>query len=317
MLYIAENLKQLRKEKDLTQEDVAEMLHVSPQSVSKWERGETTPDITLLPALANLYKVSVDALIGMDRINDEQMKDNVFANGYKHLRTDATAAAIDVFSEALKLYPDDEDYLSYLAMAHALDDDAAQLPTAIALCERILAEGRGLKTCHTTRAALCFIYQKAGEKEKALACARNLPHRRESREVVMAELEKEPTTEELNAYLKFIAIGEHDEQDVIEISFGIDMLAVCTEHDLLGRIKALREEHDMQSCTEGARKIPLIRVRDKGELTPRRVRVRHYADYPLDKDFANAAEAADEVMAVLLEIVGTSAKAAPSNAPAH
>ena len=302
MLYLAENLKHLRKEKDLTQEDVAAMLHVSPQSVSKWERGETTPDITLLPALANLYKVSVDALIGMDKINDEQMKDNVFTSGYKHLRADATAAAIDVFSEALKLYPDDEDYLSYLAMALALDGDEAKLRQAITLCERILAEGRGLKTCHTTRAALCFIYQKAGEKEKALKTAHELPHRRESREVVIAELEKGPDIREIDTYLKFIAIGEHDEQDVIEISFGIDMLAVCTEYDLLGRIKALREEHDMRSCAEAVRKIPLIRVRDKGELAPRRVRVRHYADYPLDKDFIDPAEAADEVMAVLQKI---------------
>ena len=42
---------------ELTQEDIAEMLRVSPQSVSKWERGDTYPDITLLPALANLFKV--------------------------------------------------------------------------------------------------------------------------------------------------------------------------------------------------------------------------------------------------------------------
>ena len=302
LLYLAENLKRLRKEKDLTQEDVAAMLHVSPQSVSKWERGETTPDITLLPALANLYKVSVDALIGMDRINDEQMKDNVFASGYKHLRADESAAAIDVFAEALKLYPDDEDYLSYLAMALALDNDAAQLPTAMALCERILAAGRGLKTCHTTRAALCFIYQKAGEKEKALECARNLPHRRESREVVMAELEKEPTTEEINSYLKFIAIGEHDEQDVIEIAFGIEMLAVCTEHGLLGRIQALRDEHETQTCMEAGRRMPPIRVRDKTQLPPRHVRVRHYADYLLDKEYQNPADAADDIMAILREI---------------
>ena len=40
MLFIAENLKALRKGKDLTQEEAAEMLGVSPQSVSKWERGD-------------------------------------------------------------------------------------------------------------------------------------------------------------------------------------------------------------------------------------------------------------------------------------
>ncbi|MCL1912861.1 MAG: helix-turn-helix domain-containing protein [Eubacteriaceae bacterium] len=58
MLFIAENLKNLHKGKDLTQEEVAEKLSVSTQSVSKWERSDTLRDITLLPALANLYKVT-------------------------------------------------------------------------------------------------------------------------------------------------------------------------------------------------------------------------------------------------------------------
>ena len=305
MLYIAENLKALRKGNDHTQEEVAEMLGVSPQSVSKWERGETLPDITMLPALANLYKVSVDALIGMDRINDEQMKNNVFAKVYKHLREGAVCSAIDEVVEALKLFPNDEDYLSYLAMALALGGDGNSLSQAIALCERVLANGRGVKTCHTTRAALCFIYLKAGEKAKAIETARNLPHRRESREIVMAELEKEPSTDEINSYLKFIAIGEHDEQDVVEISFGIDMVVVCTEYDLLGKIKALREEYDAQTNTAGLRKLPQIRVRDKVELTPRHVRVRHYADYLLDKVYESPEDAADEIIEALRKIAET------------
>ena len=302
MLYIAENLKQLRKGKDLTQEEVAEMLGVSPQSVSKWERGDTMPDITLLPALSNLYKVSVDALIGMDRINDEQMKKNIFNKGYSHLREGAFSDAIDDFTEALKLYPNDEDYLSYLAMALALDGGEEKLMKAIAICERVLTNGRGVKTCHTTRAALCFIYLKAGDVDKAVETAHNLPHRRESREVVIAELEKEPTALEIDSYLKFIAIGEFDEQDVVEISFGIGMLAICTEHDLLGRIKVLRDEYDAPTSIEGLRKIPQIRIRDKAELAPRHVRVRHYSDYLLDKEYDNPAEAASDIITILRTI---------------
>ena len=87
MLYIAENLRALRKGKDFTQEEVAEILNVSPQSVSKWERGDTLPDITLLPALANLYKVTVDALIGMDKINDQQTRNAVFTAAHNHRGT--------------------------------------------------------------------------------------------------------------------------------------------------------------------------------------------------------------------------------------
>mgnify|MGYP003549393428 CR=1 FL=1 len=59
MIYLPENLKKYRVLKDLTQEDVAEYLGITPQSVSKWERGESYPDITFLPALANIFETSV------------------------------------------------------------------------------------------------------------------------------------------------------------------------------------------------------------------------------------------------------------------
>ena len=70
MLYLPENLKKYRILKNLTQEDVAEYLRITPQSVSKWERGESYPDITLLPALANIFETSIDLLVGMDTIRD-------------------------------------------------------------------------------------------------------------------------------------------------------------------------------------------------------------------------------------------------------
>lgn len=53
-----------RLEAGLTQAELAERLNVSAQSVSHWERGETTPDITLLPDLACILSTSVDMLLG-------------------------------------------------------------------------------------------------------------------------------------------------------------------------------------------------------------------------------------------------------------
>ncbi len=63
----ADNFARLRKEKNLTQADVAEKLHVSPQAVSKWEKGDSMPDISLLPDMAVLFGVSVDALLGVEK----------------------------------------------------------------------------------------------------------------------------------------------------------------------------------------------------------------------------------------------------------
>ena len=61
MLYLAENLKKYRVMKNLTQEDVADYLKITPQSVSKWERGETYPDITLLPALVRTLPLKLQS----------------------------------------------------------------------------------------------------------------------------------------------------------------------------------------------------------------------------------------------------------------
>ena len=70
-IYLSENIKRLRREKDLTQETLAEFLGVTFQSVSNWERGESYPDITMLPEIAGFFKVSVDELLGVNRVEDE------------------------------------------------------------------------------------------------------------------------------------------------------------------------------------------------------------------------------------------------------
>lgn len=59
-----ENLKYLRKREGMTQEDLAEKLNVSRQSVTKWESGQALPDIEKVKEIAYMFSVSVDALIG-------------------------------------------------------------------------------------------------------------------------------------------------------------------------------------------------------------------------------------------------------------
>ena len=283
MLFIAENLKALRKKKDMTQEDAAELLNVSPQSVSKWERGDTLPDITMLPALANLYQTSVDALLGMDKINDAQARKAVFTAAHTHWRNGDASAAAAVYAEALKTFPNDEGIMSDLAMALALAGETAQLAKAIELCERVLAAGPSEKVRHTTRAALCFMHLKNGDKGKAVAAAQSLPHIRESRESVLAEFAKDPSTQDIDDYLQFIALGEDDAQDVITIDFGVNMVAVATDHGLVSEIQAIRAQN-------GKGRLPMVRVR-------------RYADYLLDCEFDEPSDAACEVTDVLWHVV--------------
>jgi len=61
-----EMLKQCRERKGLTQEDVAERLHITRQAVSKWERGINEPDIETIIRLSDIYEVTLDHLLRGD-----------------------------------------------------------------------------------------------------------------------------------------------------------------------------------------------------------------------------------------------------------
>lgn len=103
-IYFGKNLKKLRKEKDLTQETLAEFLGVSFQTISKWERGETYPDITMLPVIASFFKVTVDDLLGVDKVQKEE-KINEYLELYECWRLKDTPATFKKFKKAVKEVP--------------------------------------------------------------------------------------------------------------------------------------------------------------------------------------------------------------------
>ncbi len=65
-LPLGNNIKRLRLERQMKQHHLARHLHVSVQAISKWENGRTYPDVVLLPALADLFSVTLDELFGRD-----------------------------------------------------------------------------------------------------------------------------------------------------------------------------------------------------------------------------------------------------------
>ena len=69
-------LKELRKEKNITQEQLAEQLNVSGRTVSRWETGNNMPDISLLVEISELYDVSIPEIINGER-KSENMNEEV------------------------------------------------------------------------------------------------------------------------------------------------------------------------------------------------------------------------------------------------
>ncbi|WP_051199061.1 helix-turn-helix domain-containing protein [Butyrivibrio hungatei] len=73
-LKLHENIKRLRRERNLTQEKLAEILGVTVGAVSKWENGNNTPDIVMLATIASFFDVSIDVLLGYDMASKKAAK---------------------------------------------------------------------------------------------------------------------------------------------------------------------------------------------------------------------------------------------------
>ena len=205
MMYLPANLKKYRILKELTQEDVAEFLGITPQSVSKWERGESYPDITLLPALANIFETSVDLLLGMDTIRAEETRYNIHKKAVEYQRNGNLDMAEKTYRDALLIYPNKPGMILGLASTLALKGDTEE---AIELIERGLPISINEKQKSTMRATLCFLYLKAGREDKACKLASQLTHMRESREVVQPLIKQGLSDSQIDENIKTIILGD-------------------------------------------------------------------------------------------------------------
>jgi len=204
MLHLSENLRKYRMLKNLTQEDVAKYLRITPQSVSKWERGESYPDITLLPALANIFETSIDLLMGMDTIRAEKTQHNIHKTAVEQQKAGDLTSAEKTYREALLFYPNNPGMVLGLASTLALNGSTSE---AIDLIERGLPLSDNEKHKATMRATLCLLYLKAGQTENADRLAAELPHTRESREAIRPLIRQGLSDGEINKNIQVILLG--------------------------------------------------------------------------------------------------------------
>jgi len=100
--HFSKNLRKLRLEKKLTQEQVAEKLGISPQSVSRWETGATFPDVMMLPEISRLYGVLVDDLYKDDLQGYDKLSDRLVAVYYDTMRFEDFTAAVQEYERMEK-----------------------------------------------------------------------------------------------------------------------------------------------------------------------------------------------------------------------
>lgn len=117
-IYVGENIKKLRQEKEITQETLAKFLGVTFQSVSRWERGEGYPDISILPSIALFFNVTVDDLLGVSKVQNEQ-KINKLIELYDTMKLKDLSFTFDEYQKAVKEFPGDFRILvRYMQLLH-------------------------------------------------------------------------------------------------------------------------------------------------------------------------------------------------------
>ncbi len=75
---IGERINYLRKTNNMSQEELAEKLHISRQTVSRWENNSSQPDIDSILAISNLFNLSTDYILGREEDNSIENKNNIF-----------------------------------------------------------------------------------------------------------------------------------------------------------------------------------------------------------------------------------------------
>lgn len=120
---IGENIKLFRKAKDITQEQLAEMLNVSSQSVSRWELGICYPDMELLPMLAEIFEITVDKLLGVDNIAEKKKVDEYLNRFQVAINQGKINECISIAREGIAEYPNNYALLNKLMYALFVSGD--------------------------------------------------------------------------------------------------------------------------------------------------------------------------------------------------
>lgn len=182
---IGSTIKKLRREKDMTQEDLAETLGVSVSAVSQWELEKTAPDLSLIPPLCNLLGVSADTLLGINQETKKKRIDEITDKAHSYESRGYTNEAYNILAEGLKEYPNSFKIMRALMHTHfirskqtdSLSEEERKNSTdeTVRLAEKILEKCTDDHLRHSAIQMLCLLYPDLGKTERAVEIANKMP----------------------------------------------------------------------------------------------------------------------------------------------
>ncbi|MBQ8497575.1 MAG: helix-turn-helix transcriptional regulator [Clostridia bacterium] len=168
----SQKLKELRAKKNITQEQLARHLQISPQAVSKWERNEGYPDIMLLPRIALYFDVTIDDLLGIEK---ERIKEQIKAwedESYAYKAKGDVMANHALWEAAYAEYPNEVQVIYQYSRAlwnvFMVDTKKKRAygEKMVALGEELLEIATDQDTRNGVIQMLVYAYDELGDKEK-------------------------------------------------------------------------------------------------------------------------------------------------------
>jgi transcriptional regulator with XRE-family HTH domain len=181
---IGTTIKTLRRGRDLTQEELAEILGVSAKAVSQWENDRTAPDLAQIPAICTYFDISADTLLGIDTAQRRAVRDEMFSAAQKLAQVGQHLAASAAFSAALARFPDDFEIMCFLNYSefvcisqgcYAAEEAKERRDDCIRRNERTLAACTDDNLRYPAIASLAECYAEDGDKARAREMVARLP----------------------------------------------------------------------------------------------------------------------------------------------
>lgn len=168
---IGNKIKDLRKQRGITQEQLAGSVGVSFQAVSKWENNIALPDITLVPMLASYFGVSMDELFdyNLEKIRNEAF--SIAKKSVKYRETDQEEGR-KIIEEGLKKYPDNDILLcNLLYLMNYWDEPDKTIDTAL----KIISVTKDNSTKYDALRFLAYAYKAKGDLGSARSALEQIP----------------------------------------------------------------------------------------------------------------------------------------------
>jgi len=176
---LGNNIKYFRNQRKMTQEELAELLGTTSKSVSRWEQSLTFPDITLLPYIANIFEITVDELLGVESIKQDEYLKELKKKAYDYQKNNDYNSELKLWQEAQKKLPNNEEIknclISVMNTINIITNELKYSNEIIKLGESILDKSTNNIIRLNATQCLVELYSQMGNIEMSQNYSKQLP----------------------------------------------------------------------------------------------------------------------------------------------